>query len=251
MADSDIPRADIDQPLVQYGTEEYRQIAQQFPTNGLPLLPYITLPPVIYKVYNISNPVGLQIESQGGRMAVEDPRKALEDQQRECKETQTDWSSDNDKEERRQREYGRERTCEETSKNAKVTRLKPMPEQTTCKRVDRVSRCIIARMEALEEQGNWGKYDKFLRTAIKRHEEDHDILVRIVLEDVVAAYFREDFRGGYTSLQQADDLVQKVSDPAQQQAHRLYLKSALLRKQRRHEEAENINTLTLCRAFPT
>eukprot|EP00058_Branchiostoma_floridae_P018867 XP_002604356.1 hypothetical protein BRAFLDRAFT_85447 [Branchiostoma floridae] len=206
MADSDIPRsrADIDQSLVQYGTEEYRQIVQQ-PTNDLPLLPYITPPPVIYKVYNISNPVGLQIESQGGLMAVEDLRKALEDQKRECKETQTDWSRDNEDKERRQREYGRERTC----------------------------------------QGNWAKYDKFLRTAMKRHEEDHDILVRIVLEDVVAAYFREDFHGGYTSLHQADDLVQKVSDPAQQQAHRLYLKSALLRKQRRHEEAENINTLAL------
>ncbi|XP_035685670.1 uncharacterized protein LOC118422259 [Branchiostoma floridae] len=226
MADSDIHRADIDQPLVQYGAEESRQIAQQFPANGLPLLPYITPPPVIYKVYNISNPVGLQIESQGGLMAVEDPRKALEDQKREYKEIQTDWSSDNDDEERRHREDRSERT----SKG---------------KRVDRVSRRIITRMEVLEEQGNWLEYDKFLETAIERHEGDHDILVRIVLEDVVAAYFREDFQGGYTSLHQADDLVQKVSDPAQQQAHRLYLKSALLRKQRRHAEAENINTLAL------
>ncbi|CAH1256786.1 Hypp1725 [Branchiostoma lanceolatum] len=215
--------ADTDQSLVhQYGVEECTQIVQQIPTNGLPLQPYITPTPVVYKVYNINNPVGLQIESQGGLMAVEDPRKVFENRERESKETQT-----------------------ETQKNSRITLLKPMPKQSTCNRVDGVSQRIVARMELLEEQGNWLKYDKFLRSAMKRFEEDSDILVRIVLEDVVAAYFREDFRGGYTRLQHADDLVQKVCDPAQQQTHRLYLRSALLRKQNRHDEAENINTLAL------
>ncbi|XP_019644810.1 PREDICTED: uncharacterized protein LOC109485563 [Branchiostoma belcheri] len=255
--------ADLGESLVPYDSERQTQVVQHLPPGGLPLVPYIG-PPVVYKVYNITNPVGIQIESHGSYMAVEDPSKTLKDDQRRYTETgtQTDQNSENAKEPIYKEDEGDWtaklglKTEQPKSSNSNWTYkgipehppfivLQSMPKLGSCKRVDNISQRIVTRMELLQGQGNWDMYDKFLMATMKHFKDDPDILVRVVLEDVVGAYFRDDLQSGYTSLQRAEELVQKVSDPAQQQTHRLFLKSALLRKEKRHDEADNVNYLAL------
>ncbi|CAH1233362.1 Hypp696 [Branchiostoma lanceolatum] len=94
-------------------------------------------------------------------------------------------------------------------------------------------------MEILEEEGKWNDYDRFYRKACSHFAGNPDTLIRIVLENIVAAYYRNDMKDGQQSILRVQELVFQTQDPLHHQAHMLYLKSALFRKEKKYKEAEN------------
>ncbi|XP_066265070.1 uncharacterized protein [Branchiostoma lanceolatum] len=94
-------------------------------------------------------------------------------------------------------------------------------------------------MEILEEEGKWNDYDRFYRKACSHFAGNPDTLIRIVLENIVAAYYRNDMKDGQQSILRVQELVFQTQDPLHHQAHLLYLKSALFRKEKKYKEAEN------------
>ncbi|XP_019644870.1 PREDICTED: uncharacterized protein LOC109485623 isoform X1 [Branchiostoma belcheri] len=146
---------------------------------------------------------------------------------------------DSSSEKKEKQETGKEPT--RTSKNGLHLMFKKMPRQGTFgdKKLEGDCRTIISRMEILEEEGKWHKYDKFYRRACSHFAENPDILIRIVLENIVAAYYRDDLAAGQQSVLRVQELIFLTRDPVHHQAHMLYLKSALFRKEKRYREAEN------------
>ncbi|CAH1266894.1 Hypp3621 [Branchiostoma lanceolatum] len=205
-----------DQSLVQYGTDRCAQLATLIQRGDLPLTPYVAQP-VVYKVYNINNPVGIQIEIQGSSMSVDDTRKSPEQKQTDSQEMATQTG------------------IPET----RFTLVKPVPKPTSCKRLDIVSQQIIARMEELEEEGKWHNYDRFYRKACSYYVDDPDILIQIVFENVVAAYYRNDLKDGQQSILRGQELIFRTQNPLHHQGNMLYLKAALFRKEKKVMEAEN------------
>ncbi|XP_078699020.1 uncharacterized protein LOC144926275 isoform X1 [Branchiostoma floridae x Branchiostoma belcheri] len=213
---------------------------------GAVALPYG--PPPVYNVYHISNPVGLQIDSKGSSMTVDtkDVDKKAENTKHTA--TQTDPACrqnvggtkeevmcrkhDSSSEKKEKQETGKEPT--RTSKNGLHLMFKKMPRQGTFgdKKLEGDCRTIISRMEILEEEGKWQKYDKFYRRACNHFAENPDILIRIVLENIVAAYYRDDLAAGQQSVLRVQELIFLTRDPVHHQAHMLYLKSALFRKEK-------------------
>eukprot|EP00058_Branchiostoma_floridae_P018868 XP_002604357.1 hypothetical protein BRAFLDRAFT_85448 [Branchiostoma floridae] len=185
-----------DSQLVPFNqaVQQYLQCAHQACTAVA--VPYG--PPPVYNVYNISNPVGIQIQSEGSSMTVDG------------------------------KDIGKK--AEDTKHTATQTGDKSL--EGECQR-------IISHMEILEEEGKWHNYDRFYRKACSHFAENPDILIRIVLENIVAAYYRNDLTDGQQSILRVQELIFQTQDPHHHQAHMLYLKSALFRKEKKYREAEN------------
>ncbi|XP_066298798.1 uncharacterized protein [Branchiostoma lanceolatum] len=122
-----------------------------------------------------------------------------------------------------------------------VTMLfKRIPRQGTFgdRRLERVCSKVAIYMDNLKEQGDWNTYDRFVTKAFGLYEDKPDIMIRITLEDIAASYYRGDLARGDKRAHFAQDLLLKTQDPQHHQAHLMYLKSAILRRRKRYDEAE-------------
>ncbi|KAI8498421.1 hypothetical protein Bbelb_236230 [Branchiostoma belcheri] len=142
---------------------------------GAVALPYG--PPPVYNVYNISNPVGLQIDSKGSSMTVD------------------------------------------------TKDVKEKAENPACR------------------QNVGGTKEEVM---CRKHDSSSE-------KNIVAAYYRDDLAAGQQSVLRVQELIFLTRDPVHHQArtkwlqqpflnaeaHMLYLKSALFRKEKRYREAEN------------
>ncbi|XP_078618231.1 uncharacterized protein LOC144885907 [Branchiostoma floridae x Branchiostoma japonicum] len=216
-------------------------------------------PPPVYNVYNISNPVGIQIQSEGSSMTVDgkDVGKKAENTKHTATQTVPDFfCRENDggtqvKEELLGRRHGgawgkvekrvKDKEQDMGFKNGRLFMFKRMPRQGNFgdKSLEGECQTIISHMEILEEEGKWHNYDRFYIRACSRFAENPDILIRIVLENIVAAYYRNDLKDGQQSILRVQELIFQTQDPHHHQAHMLYLQSALFRKEKKYKEAEN------------
>ncbi|XP_035660243.1 uncharacterized protein LOC118404946 isoform X2 [Branchiostoma floridae] len=123
----------------------------------------------------------------------------------------------------------------------KVTILfKRIPRQGTSgdKKLEAVCNKVVIYMDNLKEQGNWSTYDRFVTKASHLYENKPDVMIRITLEDIAASYYRGDLSRGDERVHSAIDLLLKTRDPQHHLAHLMYLKSAILRRRKRYDEAE-------------
>ncbi|KAI8521341.1 hypothetical protein Bbelb_010950 [Branchiostoma belcheri] len=118
--------------------------------------------------------------------------------------------------------------------------FKRIPRQGTFgdRRLEGVCNKVAIYMDNLKEKGDWNTYDRFVTKAFHLYQNKPDVMIRITLEDIAASYYRGDLARGDKDVHSAHDLLLKTQDPQHHLAHLMYLKSAILRRRKRYDEAE-------------